>query len=46
MSNTQSDESPDEETVFPFIINSLNEGGQTRFCKNLLIKLFESGVNP
>ena len=46
MSNTQSDESPDEETVFSFIINSLNDRGQTRFCKNLLINLFEPGISP
>ena len=46
MSNTQSDESPDEETVFPFIINSLNDRGQTRFCKKLLKNLFEPGISP
>ena len=36
MSNTQSDESPDKEAVFPFVTNSLNDRGQTRVCKNLL----------
>ena len=46
MSNTQSDESPDEEAVFPFVINSLNDRGQTRFCKNLLVNLFEPGISP
>ena len=46
MSNTQSDESPDEEAVFPFIINSLNDRGQIRFCKNLLVNLFEPGISP
>ena len=46
MSNTQSDESPDEEAVFPFIINSLSDRGQTRFCKNLLVNLFERGISP
>ena len=46
MSNTQSDESPDEETVFPFLINSLSDRGQTRFCKNLLVNLFEPGISP
>ena len=29
MSTTQSDESPDEEAVFPFVINSLNDRGHT-----------------
>ena len=46
MSNTQSDESPDEEYVFPFIINSLNDRGETKFCRNLLINLFEPGISP
>ena len=46
MSNTQSDESPDEEAVFPFVINSLSNRGQTRFCKNLLVNLFERGISP
>ena len=46
MSHTQSDESPEEEAVFPFLIDSLNDRGQTRFCKNLLVKLFEPGISP
>ena len=46
MSNTQSDESPDEEAVFPFVINSLCDRGQTRFCENLLVSLFEPGISP
>ena len=46
MSNTQNDESPDAEAVFPFVIYSLNDRGQTRFCKNLLVNLFEPGISP
>ena len=46
MSNTQSDKSPDEEAVFPFIINSPSDRGQTRFCKKLIVKLFEPGISP
>ena len=46
MSQTQSDESPDEEAVFPFLIDSLHDRGQTRFCKNLLVNLFEPGISP
>ena len=46
MSHAQSDECPDEEAVFPFLINSLNDRGQTRFCKNLLVNLFEPGISP
>ena len=46
MSHTQSDESPDEEAVFPFLIDSLDDRGQTRVCKNLLVNLFEPGISP
>ena len=46
MSHTQSDESPDEEAVFPFLIDSFNDRGQTQFCKNLLVILFEPGISP
>ena len=46
MSHTQSDESPDEEAVFPFFIDSLDDRGQTRFCRNLLVNLFEPGIRP
>ena len=46
LSHTQSDESPDEEAVFPFVINSLNDRGQRRFCKTLLVNLFNPGISP
>ena len=46
MSNTQSDESLDEEAVFPFIIDSVNDKGQKLFCKNLLANLFERRISP
>ena len=46
MSSTQSDESPDEEAVFPFVINSLCDRGQTQVCKNLLVNWFEPGISP
>ena len=46
MSHTQSDESPDEEATFPFLIDSLDDRGQTRFCQNLLVNLFEPGISP
>ena len=46
MSHTESDESPDEEAAFPFVINSLNDRGHTRFCKNLLVSLFNPGISP
>ena len=46
MSHTQNDESPDEEAVFPFLIDSLQDRGITQFCKNLLVNLFEPGISP
>ena len=46
MSHTQSDESPDEEAVFLFLIDSLDDRGQTQFCKNLLVNLFKPGISP
>ena len=46
MSHTQSDESPDEEAIFSFLIDSLHDRGQTRFCKNLLVNLFEPEISP
>ena len=46
MSHTQSDESPDVEAVFPFLIDSLKDRGQTRFCKKILVNMFEPGISP
>ena len=47
MSQSPSDESPDEDTVFPFIIISLTEDrGQTQFCHNLIANKFEQGISP
>ena len=46
MSHTQSDDSPDDEAVFPFLIDSLDDRGQHDFCKNLLLNLFEPGISP
>ena len=46
MSHTQSDDSPDDEAVFPFLIDSLDDRGQHDFCKNLRVNLFEPGISP
>ena len=35
-----------ESPVFLFLIDSLDDRGQTRFCKNLLVNLFEPGISP
>ena len=47
MSQSPSDESPDEDSVFSFIILSLTEDrGQTQFCQNLIANIFEQGISP
>ena len=47
MGHTQSDESPDENSVFPFIITTLTDDrGQTQFCKSFLAILFERVISP
>ena len=47
MSQSPSDESPDEDSVFPFIIILLTEDrGQTQFCHNRIAKIFEQGISP
>ena len=40
----QSEESQDENSIFPFLINSLTDDReQTQFCQNLIANLFERG---
>ena len=47
MSQSPSDESPDENSFFPFLINSLTEDrGQIQFCNNPIANLFEQGIRP
>ena len=47
MSQIQSDGSPDENSVFQFIINSLtDDGGQVQFCNILIASLFKQGISP
>ena len=47
MSQSPIDESPEEDSVFPFIIISLTEDrGKTQFCHNLIANIFELGISP
>ena len=47
MSKSQSDENPDETSVFPFLINSLTEDrGKVQYCNNLIANLFERRISP
>ena len=45
MSHTQGDDSPDDEAVYSFLIDSLDDRGQHDFCKNSLVNLFEPGIS-
>ena len=41
---SQNEESEDENSILPFLINSLTDDrGQTQFCQNLIAK---KGVSP
>ena len=47
MSQSPSYESPDENSVFSFIINSITEDrGQKQFCTNLIANVFKQGISP
>ena len=44
---SQNEKSEDENSILPFLINSLSDDrGQTQFCQNLIAKLFEKGTSP
>ena len=44
--HTPGEESPDDDDIFPFIVDATNDRGQHIFCKNLLLNLFEPGISP
>ena len=47
MSQSPSDESPDENSVFQLLINSLTEDtGQIQICNNPIANVFEQGISP
>ena len=44
---SQNEERKDENSILPFLINSLTDDrGQTQFCLNLIANLFEKGISP
>ena len=44
---SQNEESEDENSILPFLINSLTDDkGQIQFCQNLIANLFEKGNSP
>ena len=44
--HTPGKESPDDDDIFPFIVDATTDRGQHIFCKNLLLNLFEPGISP
>ena len=46
LTHTPGEESPDDDEIFPFIVDATTDRGQHIFCKNLLLNLFEPGISP
>ena len=44
--HTPGEESPDDDDIFPSIVDATTDRGQHIFCKNLLLNLFEPGISP
>ena len=44
--HTPGEETPDDDEIFPFIVDADTDRGQHIFCQNLLINLFEPGISP
>ena len=44
--HTQSDDSPDDDDIYPFLVDAPDNRGQHDLCKNLLLNLFEPGISP
>ena len=44
--HTLSEDSPDDDDIFPFLVDAPNDRGQHILCKNLLPNLFEPGISP
>ena len=39
--HTPSEDSPDDDDIYPFLVDAPNDRGQHILCKNLLLNLFE-----
>ena len=44
--HTSSEDSPDDDDIFPFLVDAPTDRGQHILCKNLLLNLFEPGISP
>ena len=44
--HTPSDDSPDDDDIYPFLVDAPDNRGQHDLCKNFLLNLFEPGISP
>ena len=44
--HTPSEDSPDDDDIFPFLVDAPTDRGQHILCKNLLLNLYEPGISP
>ena len=43
--HTPSEDSPDDDNIYPFLVDAPDNRGQHDLCKNLLLNLFEPGIS-
>ena len=43
--HTPSEDSPDDDDIYPFLVDAPDNRGQHDLCKNLLLNLFEPGIS-
>ena len=44
--HTPSEDSPDDDDIYPFLVDAPDNRGQHNLCKNFLLNLFEPGISP
>ena len=44
--HTPIEDSPDDDDIYPFLVDAPDNRGQHDLCKNFLLNLFEPGISP
>ena len=44
--HTPSEDSPDDDDIYPFLVDAPDNRGQHDLCKNFLLNVFEPGISP
>ena len=44
--HTPSEDSPDDDDIYPFLVDAPDNRGQHDLYKNFLLNLFEPGISP